>query len=154
MSVNLYKLIIDINWINTFWALIVPSLSNGMVIFMFRQYFLGFPNYMIEAAMIDGLPWPKILLHIVFPSSKPICISAGLILFITQWESFLWPVLVTRTSQMHTIQIALSSFQTEHAKLWNNIFAASIIAFIIPILIILPLQKYFIEGISSVGSKE
>jgi ABC-type glycerol-3-phosphate transport system permease component len=88
MSINLYKLMIDINWINTYWALIIPSISNGMVIFMFRQYFLGFPNYMIESAIM------------------------------------------------------------------NDIFAASIIAFIIPILVILPLQKYFVEGITSTGTKE
>lgn len=154
MSFKLYNLMIEWNWINSFLALIVPSIPNGMVIFLFRQYYLGFPNYMLEAAQLDGLNWRQIFFRIVIPNSKPICISAGLILFIGQWESFLWPVLVTRTPNMYTIQIALNSFRTEFTQLWNNIFAASIIAFIIPILIILPLQHFFIEGITNSGSKD
>jgi len=154
ISINLYSLMIKINWINTYWALIVPGISSGLVIFMFRQFYYPFPNYMIESAMIDGFSWPKIFWYIVLPNSKPICVSAGLILFLSQWETFLWPILVTRTPQMQTIQIALVSFQTQYTKYWNDIFAASIIAFIIPILIIIPLQRFFVQGITLTGTKD
>lgn len=154
LSINLYSMMIDFGWVDTFLALIVPSVPNGMVIFLFRQYYLGFPDYLLETAKIDGLNWWKIFWRVVMPNSKAVCISSGLVLFLNQWESFLWPVLVTRSENMQTIQIALNSFRTQYTKEWNNIFAASIIAFLIPILIILPLQKFYVEGITSTGSKE
>ncbi|MEZ3433996.1 MAG: carbohydrate ABC transporter permease [Lachnospiraceae bacterium] len=154
LSINLYSMMIDFGWVDTFFALIVPSVPNGMVIFLFRQYYLGFPDYLLETAKIDGLNWWEIFWRVVMPNSKAVCISSGLVLFLNQWESFLWPVLVTRSENMQTIQIALNSFRTQYTKEWNNIFAASIIAFLIPILIILPLQKFYVEGITSTGSKE
>lgn len=154
LSINLYSMMIDFGWVDTFLALIVPSVPNGMVIFLFRQYYLGFPDYLLETAKIDGLNWWQIFWRVVMPNSKAVCISSGLVLFLNQWESFLWPVLVTRSENMQTIQIALNSFRTQYTKEWNNIFAASIIAFLIPILIILPLQKFYVEGITSTGSKE
>ena len=154
ISINLYQLIMRFQWVNSYQALILPSVANGIVIFLFRQFFMDFPNYMLESAMLDGLSWPGIFLRIAMPNAKSISISAGLILFLSQWESFMWPVLVTRTQQMQTVQVALNSFQTEHAKLWNLIFAASIIAFAIPVLIMMPLQRYYVEGIVSSGVKE
>lgn len=154
ISINLYQVIMGFGWVNSYQALVLPSVANGIVIFLFRQYFLDFPNYMIESAMLDGLSWPGIFLRIAMPNAKSIMISAGLILFLSQWESFMWPVLVTRTPQMQTVQVALNSFQTEHAKLWNLIFAASIVAFAIPVAIMMPLQRYYVEGIVSSGVKE
>lgn len=154
ISINLYQVIMGFGWVNSYQALILPSVANGIVIFLFRQFFLDFPNYMIESAMLDGLSWPGIFGRIAMPNAKSIAISAGLILFLSQWESFMWPVLVTRTPDMRTVQVALNSFRTEHAKLWHLIFAASIVAFLIPVLIMMPLQRYYVEGIVSSGVKE
>lgn len=154
ISINLYQIIMRFQWINSYQALILPSVANGIVIFLFRQFFLDFPNYMIESAMLDGLNWPGIFARIAMPNAKSMMVSAGLILFLSQWESFMWPLLVTRTPSMQTVQVALNSFQTEHAKLWNLIFAASIIAFVIPVSIMMPLQRYYVEGIVSSGVKE
>jgi ABC-type glycerol-3-phosphate transport system permease component len=154
LSINLYTMMIDFGWIDSFLALIVPGISNGMVIFLFRQFYLGFPDYLIESSKIDGLNWRQIFFCIVFPNSKTVCISSGLVLFIYQWESFLWPVLVTRSANLRTLQIVLSNFRTEHAQLWDLTFAGSILAFLIPIVVIFPLQKFFVAGIISTGTKE
>jgi ABC-type glycerol-3-phosphate transport system permease component len=154
IAIPLYPVMLRWGWINTYWALIVPSIANGVVIFLYRQFIMGIPDNLLEAAMIDGLKWRDIYLRIILPLSKPVTISAGLVLFISQWESFLWPILVTRSMQFRTIQAALSDFQTEHATMWNNMFAASILAFLVPVAIIIPLQKYFIQGIAATGSKE
>ena len=125
-----------------------------MIIFLFRQFFLSFPDYLIEAAYIDGLDTFRIFFKIVLPNSKAVCISAGLVLFINQWESFLWPILVTRTQEMSTVQIALSNFSTQYTQNWNQIFAGSLIAFLLPVAIILPLQKFFAAGMTATGAKE
>lgn len=154
LSVNLYELIIRLDWVDTYKALIVPCIGNGMIIFLFRQYYLGFPDYLIEAARIDGMGQFSTFFRIVLPNSKPICISAGLVLFINQWESFLWPVLVTRSKELYTVQLALSNFSTQYTKNWDQIFAGSIIAFLLPVAIIMPLQKFFTAGLTSSGIKE
>lgn len=154
LSINLYTMMIDLKWIDSFAALIAPSIANGMVIFLFRQFYQGFPDYLLESAKLDGLNWWQIFTRIVLPNSKAVCISSGLVIFLNQWESFLWPVLVTRSDKMQTIQIALNSFRTEYTQMWNLIFAASILSFIIPIAIILPLQRFFVAGITNSGSKE
>lgn len=154
LSINLYTMMIDLEWIDSFASLIIPCIANGMVIFLFRQFFQSFPDYLIESAKLDGLNWWQIFIRIIMPNSKAICVSSGLVIFLNQWESFLWPVLVTRTAKMQTIQIALNSFRTEYTKMWNLIFAASILSFLIPIAIILPLQQFFVAGITNSGVKE
>lgn len=154
ISINLYAMMIDLKWIDTYWALIVPCIPNGMIIFLFRQYFMSFPDYLLEAAKIDGMGTVRTFFSIVLPNSKAVCISAGLVLFITQWESFLWPVLVTRSKEMYTVQIALSNFNTQYTTNWNQIFAGSLIAFLLPVAVILPLQKFFAAGMTATGAKE
>lgn len=154
LSINLYDMIIRLGWVDTYKALIVPCIANGMIIFLFRQYYLGFPDYLLEAARIDGMGDIRMFFRIVLPNSKAVCISAGLVLFINQWESFLWPVLVTRSKDMYTVQLALSNFSTQYTKNWDQIFAGSIIAFLLPVAIILPLQKFFSAGMTSSGIKE
>ena len=154
ISINLYAMMIDLKWIDTYLALIVPCIPNGMIIFLFRQYFMSFPDYLIEAARIDGMGLFRTFFSIVLPNSKAVCISAGLVLFVNQWESFLWPILVTRSQDMYTVQIALSNFSTQYTQNWNQIFAGSLIAFLVPVAIILPLQKFFTAGLTSTGAKE
>lgn len=154
LSINLYDMIIKLNWVDSYKALIIPCLANGMIIFLFRQYYLGFPDYLLEAARIDGMGHIGTFFRIVLPNSKAICISAGLVLFINQWESFLWPVLVTRSKEMYTVQLALGNFSTQYTKNWDQIFAGSIIAFLLPVAIIMPLQKFFSAGLTSSGVKE
>ncbi|MDB7860482.1 carbohydrate ABC transporter permease [Intestinimonas butyriciproducens] len=133
ISINLYAMMIDLKWIDTYLALIVPCIPNGMIIFLFRQYFMSFPDYLIEAARIDGMGLFRTFFSIVLPNSKAVCISAGLVLFVNQWESFLWPILVTRSQDMYTVQIALSNFSTQYTQNWNQIFAGSLIAFLVPV---------------------
>ncbi len=154
ISIPLYPIVLKWGWINTYWALIVPTIANGVVIFLYKQFFAAIPDNLIEASMMDGVSWWRIYTSIMMPLAKPVSISAGLILFMSQWESFLWPILVTRSMEFRTIQAALSDFQTEHATMWNDMFAATIIAFMIPVLIILPFQKYFVQGIATTGAKE
>lgn len=154
LSINLYDLILKLDWVDTYKALIIPCIANGMIIFLFRQYYLSFPDQLLEAARIDGMGHVGIFFKVVLPNSKAICISAGLVLFINQWESFLWPVLVTRSKDMYTVQLALSNFSTQYTKNWDQIFAGSVIAFLLPVAIIMPLQKFFTAGLTSSGIKE
>ncbi|MCR8633842.1 carbohydrate ABC transporter permease [Paenibacillus radicis (ex Xue et al. 2023)] len=154
IAIPLYNLVDHLGWIDTYWGLIVPGLANGLVIFLFRQFFMDMPTMLLESAHLDGASWSTIYTKIVMPLSKPVTISAGLLLFLFQWESFLWPVIATRSKQYKVIQVAMSDFVTEHATFWNEMFAACTLAVLVPVLVLLPLQKYFVQGVTGTGIKE
>ncbi|MNJ47860.1 L-arabinose transport system permease protein AraQ [compost metagenome] len=143
-----------IGWIDSYYGLIIPGIANGLVIFLYRQFFMDLPMSLIEAARLEGASWWKIYLGIIMPLCKPVTISAALLTFIFQWESFMWPLIVTRSEKYRVIQVAISMFTTEHATAWNEMFAATIIAVIVPVILILLFQRYFVQGVANSGSKE
>ncbi|MBT3670279.1 MAG: carbohydrate ABC transporter permease [Chloroflexi bacterium] len=153
IAIPSYMLVRRLGWLNSYTGLIVPSLAHGMAIFLFTQFFKGFPKELLEAARVDGASWFRIFLSIVLPNSKPVILSASLLLFVGQWGSFFWPLLVAPTPKMQVVQMAVATAQGEYRTLWNELMAGALIAAIIPILIIMPFQRYYIEGISGTGVK-
>ena len=153
ISVPLYGVIKSFGWIDTYYALVMPGLANGVVIFLFRQFFGQIPHELAEAARLDGAGWLTILWKIYLPLSKPVVIRGGLLLFLFQWEAFLWPLISTRSEELRVIQVALAGFEQRYATLWNELFAASNVATLIPLLILLPLQRFYIQGVTASGFK-
>ncbi len=153
ISIPLYALAQSMHLIDNYPGLILPSLANGMVIFLFRQFFLEIPRDFVDAARIDGASSWTIFRVIYIPLSYPAVISASLLIFLAQWESFLWPLLVIRSEKMHVIQMAIASMQMEHGTLWAELFASSILAGIIPLFCLLPLQKFYINSVVGSGIK-
>lgn len=154
IAVPLYKTAEGLNLIDTYAALVLPMVANGMIVFLYRQFFMDIPDSLIEAATIDGAGFFRIFFQIIVPVSKPVIISASLMLFIKQWDAFLWPMIATTKNSMQVIQVAISNFTLEFTVLWGVIFAATMIAIIIPVLTLIPLQKYYIKGAVTSGLKE
>lgn len=155
IAIPLYMVVRKLGWINTIYALIIPAISNGLSIFLFRQFFLGIPNDLKEAAIIDGAGWFRIYWQIYLPLAKPAAISAGLLLFLSQWKAFIWPLLATQSGNLRMVQvwIAYSTVGGDEIIFWNYLLAAGVITAIIPIILIFPLQKFFIKGVSTSGLK-
>lgn len=128
IAIPLFKMIRQIGWFDTYYALIIPMLSNGLIIFLFRQFFLGIPKELIEASRVDGLSWFGVYWKICMPLARPITLGASLLLFVFQWESFLWPLIAAPSQELNLIQVALARFSTEFAANWSQQFAASVIA--------------------------
>jgi ABC-type glycerol-3-phosphate transport system permease component len=82
-----------------------------------------------------------------------VTIAAGLLLFVFQWESFLWPLIAVHSPDVMVIQLALANLQQQHSTLWTQIFAASSLASLVPLLLLLPLQRYYVKGIVDAGVK-
>ncbi|NOU64566.1 ABC transporter permease subunit [Paenibacillus sp. LMG 31461] len=154
IALPLYSLVDSFGWLDSYYGLIVPGIASGLVIFLYRQFFMDLPVALLEAARMDGASWWRIYYKVAIPLCKPVTISASLLIFISQWEAFMWPLLVSRSKEYRVIQVAMSYFVTEHATYWNEMFAASILAIIIPVCLILPYQRYFVQGVTSTGSKE
>ena len=149
-----FVLVRDLGWLNTWEGLIVPGIANGIIIFLFRQFFAEIPQDLIDAPRVDGATWLQVFLRIILPVSKPALISAGVILFLAQWNNFFWPLLVAPSPELRVVQVAVSIIGVEQQiHLWEQMFASSTLAMLVPVLLILPFQKYYVGGILGSGLK-
>lgn len=149
IAIPLYDVAVRFHMVDTYAGMIVPAIADGLVTFLFIQFFKDVPTALLEAARVDGASWPQIFLKVIIPISVPIYVTAGLMIFMSQWNSYMWPLLVARSKEIRTIQIAISGFSGERTIKWTYIFAASLISAGIPIALFLPFQKYFVEGITA-----
>jgi multiple sugar transport system permease protein len=140
---------------NTYWPLTFTQFLGGGAfnIFLIRQFMLGIPRDMDEAAMIDGAKHPQILVQILLPMLTPVLITCGLFTFITSWNDVLGPVLYLSDAAKYTISLGLSIFRGGYGTNWVAIMCASTLS-IIPALILYAFgQKYFVQGIALTGMK-
>lgn len=146
-----FVLVSEIGWLNTYQGLIVPGMFQAFAAFLFRQYFLGFPIELEEAARIDGLSTWGTYWRIVVPNSKGIFAVVASITFIASWNAFLWPLVVGRDRDKWTVQVALSSFLNSQSPRMTQLFVASAIA-ILPLLVaFILLQRFIVEGVERTG---
>jgi multiple sugar transport system permease protein len=139
---------------NTYLGLILPGLGNGFAVFLLRQFFLAIPAELSEAARMDGLGWFGIFLRIYLPLSRPALIGAGLILFIFQWQAFLWPLLIAPDPSYKVAAVAIADLAGQFATDYGMMFAAAVFVAIVPLVILLLFQRHFSGSISATGGKE
>ena len=153
IALPLYNAVNRFKWVDTYQGIIIPSIADGLVLFLFTQFFRDIPISLIEAARVDGAGWIKIFFKVIMPSSVPVFVTAGLMTFMQQWNSYFWPLLVARSRHIQMIQIALGSLRTEHSILWSCLYAGSIISAFVPLFLFLPFQKYYVQGVLGSGIK-
>ncbi|AEF17698.1 MULTISPECIES: carbohydrate ABC transporter permease [Thermoanaerobacterium] len=153
VMVPTYILLSKLGWVNTYWGLTIPFLTSSFGIFLMRQFFLSIPKEMEEAATIDGLSRFRIFLQIVLPLSKPALTTQFIFMFTGNWNSFLWPSLLTSSDNMYTLPVGLNSFYGQYYQFWNQVMAGAILLTLPMILIFLVFQKQFVKGISTTGLK-
>ncbi len=143
----------SLGWIDTYYALIVPAGASGLAIFLFRQFFRTIPDELEDASKMDGCGKIRFLISVAFPMSKPAFAAVAVFVWQSQWNQFLWPLIVTNSRSMWVIQVAISAFQdawgTNHAEM----MAAATFAALPPLILFAFLQKYFIQGIARTGLK-
>lgn len=144
----------DIGLANTYSALILPAIGNGLAIFLLRQFFLGIPQSVAEAARVDGLGWFGIYRRIYMPLSGGALVGAGMIIFVFQWQAFLWPLLIAPSSSMRVAPVALADFAQESGVDYGQMFAGTILTALIPLLLLLFFQRQFTGSLANTGSKE
>lgn len=149
-----YTLVNRLGWVNSWQALIVPAIANGTVIFLFRQFFSEVPQDYIDAARIDGASWSRVLMGVVLPLTKPVIVTSAIIVFLAQWNAFFWPMLVAPAPEYRMVQVAVSILGVQQqVRFWDLMFASTTIAALVPLLLVLPLQKYYVSSITGSGLK-
>ncbi|HHV97193.1 MAG TPA: carbohydrate ABC transporter permease [Clostridiaceae bacterium] len=140
--------------INTYTGLILPFIAGSFGVFLCRQFYMTFPKDLDNSALIDGCSRFKIFVRIYLPLSKPVLASLGILKFTGTWNEYTWPLIMTNSDSMKTVQIALTMFRDEAEVIWNQLMAATIISSAIIYILFLLLQKYFVAGILAGSLKE
>lgn len=154
--VPLFFIMKQFNWIDTYFALIVPGLFGGFGVFMMRQWFKSMPDDMEASAKIDGCNVFEVFYKIAFPLALPAVITLAIFTFITTWNSFMWPLIVTNSDVMRTLPLGLANFKGSFREItdWGALTAYSVVCCIPVICVFLLGRKYFINDILSGGIKE
>ncbi|MBB5787515.1 carbohydrate ABC transporter permease [Jiangella mangrovi] len=148
--VPLYALVFDLGWVNSFAGLIVPSATSAFGIFLMRQSIEGLPDELLEAARIDGAGELRILWHVVAPMMVSPMAALALFIFMTNWDSHLWPLLVGNDADHQTLPVGLAAMQANNLGSGGipMMMAAALLALLPTLLLFLVLQRKFVEGIT------
>lgn len=154
VAVPLYGIMRGLQLQNSYVGLILPGIGNGLAVFLLRQFFLGLPRDLRDAAMMDGAGWFGIYWRIYLPLSVPALISAALILFIFQWQAYLWPLLIAPDPRYKVAAVSIAEFATTYDVKYALVFAGALFISLIPMLVLLGFQRYFRASVASTGGKE
>ncbi|MBK9715156.1 MAG: carbohydrate ABC transporter permease [Kouleothrix sp.] len=140
-----------LGWYDTYQALILPPAFSAFSTFLLRQYFMGIPFDLDQAARIDGASSLRIWWSVILPLSGPVLAALAIFVSLNSWNDFLWPLIVTNSQEMRTLPVGLSSFQGQFKVEWNLLMAGSVIA-MLPVLVVYVIgQRWFIRGITLSG---
>ncbi|MFF4714323.1 carbohydrate ABC transporter permease [Streptomyces eurythermus] len=148
-----FVLVSSLGWVDSYRGLIVPGLFSGFTCFLFRQYFLGFPKELEEAARVDGLGYWGAYWRVVVPNSLNFFAAIATITFISGWNAFLWPLVIGQDPSAWTVQVALSSYMTNQTVNYHLIFMATAISILPLLFVFLFLQRWLVQGIAQTGIK-
>lgn len=149
--IPLYVLMNSIGWVNRYEALIVPWLASAFGIFLMRQYLVTIPSELMDAARIDGASEFRIFYQIIMPLAKPALGALAVFQFLASWNSFLWPLIILRSSDAYTLPIGIAGFVQMTgfgATMYGTMSAASFLAAVPIILLFFLMQRQFIEGLT------
>ena len=135
-----------LGWLDTLAALVVPQLAAAFSIVLLRQYMKGFPKDLIDAARMDGASSWRTLWGVVTPNLLAPLAALGILLFISTWNEYFWPLLVTRKIENSVVQVGLQMFLTQEGDLWGPLMAAASLASLPIFALYLVLQRQVIDA--------
>lgn len=148
VMIPVVQLVNAFHWLNTYQGLIVPNLQSAFGMFLFRQYFLSLSAEVEDAATVDGASLTRRFATIALPMARPIVSAFGLLSFLVNWNNFLYPLLVTKTTDMMVVPLGLSIFQSQYTTYYNLLMAAALIA-VVPVLVVSVFaQRAIVNGIT------
>jgi multiple sugar transport system permease protein len=147
-------LIVDrLGWLDSLWALIVPGAASAFGVFFLRQFFLGLPRELEEAALLEGANAWQIYTKVILPLSKPALATLAVISFLTNWNDFIWPIYVLFSPERFTLPPGLGILQGAYTINYPVIMAGAALASIPALILFMVSQRYIIEGVSRSGLK-
>lgn len=147
----LFLFLKSVHLVNSYWGVMLPSLATIFGIFLIRQFMMGIPDDVIDAARLDGASEWKIYWKIIMPLSAPVLVTLAIFQFMSIWNDFMWPLIVLTDESKYTLPVAIANLVGEHVADVELMMAGSVLT-VLPVLILfLVLQRYYIQGLM-VGS--
>ena len=148
--VSTYEVISQLGWVNTYWGLTVPLMASATGTFLFRQFFQTIPDSLAEAAQLDGAGPLRFLWSFLLPLSGANVAALFVILFVYGWNEYLWPLMITTTSEMRTAVVGIEALVPRGGSQlpeWNVIMAAAVMVLSPPVAVIVVMQRWFVKGL-------
>jgi multiple sugar transport system permease protein len=149
----LFLLLKSMGLVNTMMGVVVPFMASIFGIFMIRQYALGIPDDLLDAARVDGASEPEIFLTVVLPLLKPILATLAVFIFLSAWNDFMWPLIILSDESKYTLPVALASLSGEHVLDTELMMAGSVLTVLPVMIVFLALQRAYIRGVLIGGVK-
>jgi arabinosaccharide transport system permease protein len=150
----LYKLMIALNLIDTYMGVVLPFVVSPFAIFFFRQYVVGLPKELIDAARIDGCSEFGIFIKIMAPLMKPAFGAMAILEAMTSWNGFIWPLIVLRSTERFTLPVGLASLMTPYGSNYDMLMSGAVMS-VVPIAVVFLLnQRMFVEGLAAGSIKQ
>lgn len=150
IMIPLFRMVTTVGLLNSFIAVILPSIATPFLIFFFRQNTQSFPKELIDAARVDGLNEFQIFLRVYIPSMKSTYAAAAIITFMGSWNNYLWPLIILQTNDKKTLPLVISSLSSAYQPDFGMIMVGIIIATLPMVIVFFAMQKHFVNGM--VGS--
>jgi multiple sugar transport system permease protein len=152
--VPLYLMMAQLGLRDTFWALVLPFMfGSPYAIFLLRQYFRAIPDDLLNAAHLDGANTLDVIVHVVVPSSRSILVTLMLITVVSQWNSFMWPLVITSGSKWQVLTVATAALQSRYNAQWTLVMAATTVAIVPLIVLFVIFQRSIVRSIVVTGLK-
>lgn len=150
-----FLIVRDLNWIDTWQGLVLPVVAQtSFGVFVFRQFYMGLSDELLDAARIDGANWGQLFVLVVIPISGPAIAAYVSITILTAWNMYIWPLVATTTIDLRVLPVALSAMITQRAQTTPNVAMMGVLITTLPIIVIfVVLQRYFVNGLVG-GIKE
>ncbi|MFJ7976910.1 carbohydrate ABC transporter permease [Peribacillus sp. JNUCC 23] len=152
--IPLFEMMVTFNWLNTYQAIILPTLASPFAIYLMRQNMKAIPDSIMEASRIDGAGELKIFFTVILPVTRPAMAAVAIFLFMSQWNSLLWPLITLNSKEMFTLPVALSSLIGMARIDYGQLMLGTTLSTIPIMIFFLLLQKHFISGILGGSVKE
>ena len=153
LMVPVFLVLKALGWINNLIGIIIPPAATATGTFMMRQYILGIPDELLEAARLDGASHWKIYRHVILPLSAPALGAIGILSFTWRWNDYLWPLIVISNQQNFTLQLSLANLVGTNTVEWGTLLAYATLAMVPVLIVFLCFQRYFIRGSLAGGVK-
>jgi len=153
IMVSQFKLVTELGIYGTYWAVILPTAATAFGIFLARQFIIGIPEEILEAARVDGAGQLRIFAQVVLPLCKPLIAVLILLTFLYTWNDFAWPLIALKQSELYTLPIGLLYLKGQYGTDYGAIMALALVSVLPMIVVFLVFQRYFVQGFTRSGIK-
>jgi multiple sugar transport system permease protein len=153
MIIPLFMVVKSLGWVDSYLGLIIPAGTSAFGIFLMRQHMVSIPDDLLDAARLDGSSEPRIFLGIVLPMSRTALSSLAIFIFMWNWDSFLWPLLVATDEKYRTLPLGIALFESSYGTNYPQLMAVAFLAMLPVLIVFLVLQRNFIEALTMSGVK-